>query len=85
MYCPANQSLETTPGLQNAVAVWQDPTVVDTSGNRVKVTCNPLSGSEFPIGQTWVTCDAVDRRSNSTCVFQIGVKGTFGFNLSIQS
>ena len=83
MFCPAHQSLETKPGLPTAVAVWQDPTVADISGNKSKVTCHPLSGSEFPIGQTWVTCEAVDGISdNITCAFQIGVTGTFHFHLS---
>ena len=76
MSCPTNQSLETNPGLPTAVAVWQDPNVTDNSGDMPNVTCNPVSGSKFPIGQTLVTCEAVDGNSNNNkCIFQLEVKG----------
>ena len=77
MPCPGNQSLETKPGQLTAFAVWQDPTVSDLSGNLSSVTCSSLSGSEFPIGQTWVTCEGAEGVINNiTCVFQIDVTGT---------
>ena len=82
MPCPGNQSLETKPGQLTASAVWQDTGVFDLSGNMSSVTCHPLSGSEFPIGQTWVTCRGADGLNNITCVFQIDVTGTFIFQQS---
>ena len=74
--CPDNQTSDTQPGQAFAVAVWQDPTATDNSGNVPKVTCDPQSESEFTIGQTLVTCEAVDSSGNNkTCDFQITVEG----------
>ena len=75
--CAFNQTLDTRPGQPIAVAVWQSPFAVDNSGDIPDVTCDPQSGSEFTIGQTLVTCEAVDSSGNSnTCSFQINVNGT---------
>ena len=75
--CPLNQTLDTKPGQPTAVAVWQHPIATDNSGEKPNVTCDSLSGNEFTIGQTLVTCEAVDSSGNNeTCRFQISVKGT---------
>ena len=74
--CPFNQSLDTQPGQPTAVAVWQHPSVSDNSCDKPWVTCKPLSGSNFTIGQTLVTCEAVDSSgNNNTCSFHIDVQG----------
>ena len=75
--CPFNQTLNTKPGLPTIVAIWQHPSATDNSGDKPIVTCNPMSGSNFTIGQTLVTCEAVDSSgNNNTCTFKINVKGT---------
>jgi HYR domain len=40
-----------------------------------RVTCDPPSGTTFPVGQTLVTCTAVDSSGNtSTCMFTVSVE-----------
>ena len=74
--CSHNQTLDTKQGQAFAVAVWQDPSATDNSGDVSEVTCVPHSGSEFSIGLTLVTCEAVDGSgNNNTCNFEIGVEG----------
>ena len=76
--CPVYQELNTKPGQLTAVAVWQNPSATDNSGDKPTVTCKPSSGSNFAIGQTLVTCEAVDGSGNiNICSFQIYVKGTY--------
>ena len=67
-----------TQGFQKsfAVATWQDPSATDNSGDVPEVTCDPLCGTNFTIGQTLITCEAVGSSgNNNTCSFQIAVKG----------
>ena len=69
--------MNTKLGQAFAVAVWQTPSATDNSGDVPEVTCDPQSGSEFTIGQTLVTCKAVDSSGNiNTCSFQIRVEGS---------
>ena len=83
--CPTSQALNTRPGQQTAVAVWKHPSATDNSGDIPNVICKPLSGSNFTIGQTLVTCEAVDSGGNNvTCSFQIDVKGT-SYYMSLKS
>ena len=59
-----------------AVVVWQDPVATDNSGDVPKITCNPQSGTEFPIGITTVECIAVDGNGNTAgCSFDVEVGG----------
>ena len=75
--CPFNQTLDTQLGQPTALAVWQNPSATDNSGDKPTVTCKPMPRSNFTIGQTLVTCDAVDNSgNNNTCAFQINVKGS---------
>ncbi|XP_072048509.1 uncharacterized protein [Amphiura filiformis] len=72
--CPADQETETDPGKGTAMFVYDNPTATDNSGE-VSVECYPLSGSEFVIGQTTVTCVARDSSENiKTCNFQVLIK-----------
>ena len=62
--------------MPTAVFTWQEPTTSDNSGNIPVVSCDPLSGTYFTIGQTIVTCEANDGHGNkANCSFQINVTG----------
>ena len=43
-----------------AVVTYQPPTATDQVDGQLPVTCNPPSGSVFPIGSTTVACSATD-------------------------
>ena len=59
------------------MVILEDSFASDNSGN-VSVTCDPESGTNFIIGQTPVTCEAVDGSGNkASCSFQITVTGKF--------
>lgn len=71
--CPASFSLLAT-GPSGAVATYTDPTATDCHPANPVVTCNPPSGSTFPVATTTVTCSAMDTAGNSTnCSFTITV------------
>ncbi|XP_072022654.1 hyalin-like [Amphiura filiformis] len=72
--CPTDMGMETDPNKATAVVIYQTPTATDNSGE-VSVVCNPASGSQFPIGQTTVSCVAGDNSKNSeTCDFLVDIK-----------
>jgi hypothetical protein len=50
----------------SGVAVRWKISAVDNVDGRVPVTCDPVSGSVFPIGDTTVECWASDRAGNTT-------------------
>ena len=57
------------------VVVYDVPTATDNSGE-VDVTCVPASGSLFEVGETTVTCSAVDGDGNvTTSTFVVVVTG----------
>ena len=57
--------------------VLEEPFASDNSGN-VSVTCDVHSRANFTIGQTPVTCEAVDGSGNKAdCSFHITVTGKF--------
>ncbi len=67
--CPPNQVI-TTCGT-NAVAKYK----VTASNYTGVLTCNPPSGSTFPLGTTWVTCTATNACGGiATCYFSVTVK-----------
>ena len=73
--CAENQFMNISNGKDTAMIVWEDPKASDNSGN-VSVTCDLLSGTNFTIGQTTVTCEAVDGSGNKAeCFFQVYVTG----------
>ena len=73
--CVENQSKATDEGKPTAVVKWELPVASDNSGN-VPVTCDPESGNNFTIGQTPVTCAAVDGNGNrAVCSFSVNVTG----------
>ena len=73
--CVEDQFRTTDAGKPTAMIKWDDPTASDNSGN-VSVTCDPQSGTNFTIGQTTVTCEAIDGSGNTVaCSFQVTVTG----------
>ena len=76
MQCPTNQTLETNFGQPTAVVNWTNPEVTDNSRQNLTVTCRVESGSKFEIGDTEVTCQAIDPAgNNATCVFTVKIEG----------
>ena len=76
-----DQSVPTDEGKPTAMAVWKDPIVSDNSGI-VSVTCDAQSGVTLTIGETTVTCEAVDGSGNrAQCSFQVIVKGKFSYSI----
>ena len=58
------------------MVTWTPPTATDNVGV-ASVTCDPTSGSVFPVGTTAVTCTATDLAGNtSTCTFNVTVNDT---------
>ncbi|MFA4880246.1 MAG: HYR domain-containing protein [Candidatus Doudnabacteria bacterium] len=49
-----------------AVVTYELPTATDNYDTNVVVTCTPVSGSTFPLGDTTVTCTATDLAGNNT-------------------
>ena len=74
--CPTNQSVETNFGQPTAVVNWTNPEATDNSRKNLTVTCSVESGSKFEIGDTEVTCQAIDPAGNrATCVFTVNIEG----------
>jgi hypothetical protein len=48
-----------------AVVTFVSPSAVDIVDGNLTSSCDPPSGSVFPIGTTWVSCHAVDAAGNS--------------------
>jgi uncharacterized repeat protein (TIGR01451 family) len=70
--CPANQTVPATSAA-GAVVNYPPPTVAHNCGP-VQVTCQPASGSTFPVGATPVTCTVTDILGISTsCTFTVSV------------
>ena len=69
-------STSTDEGKSTAFVLWKHPNATDNSGHVKEVTCYPQAGSQFPIGQTTVTCEALDcAGNNATCYINIDVIG----------
>jgi hypothetical protein len=60
---PANITAVATG--QSGAAVTYSASASDTVDGSVSVTCNPASGSTFPIGTTTVSCSATDAHGNT--------------------
>ena len=77
MNCPGHQAVTTESDKPTQLLEWEPPIATDNSRDDPTVTCNPPSGSNFNIGQTSVTCTAVDAHGNSkNCIFYVDVNGT---------
>ena len=74
--CPVNQTVITQPSQANATVVWTDPQATDNSGQNLTIACDADSGNDFKIGETEVTCEAVDPTGNqATCTFTVKIEG----------
>ena len=74
--CPVNQTVNTEPSKAYSSVSWTDPQVTDNSGQIPTIICDAESGSHFGIGETEVTCQAVDPTGNqATCTFTVKIKG----------
>jgi len=72
--CPANVSVTGVVGSSQAVS-FAAPTVSNGTAP-VVTTCNPASGSSFPLGTTPVTCIATDaQQRTATCSFSATLAG----------
>ncbi len=74
--CPLNITQSAPTGQCSATVTYSLPTVSENCGAAPTPTCNPPSGSTFPIGTTTVNCMATDTSSNTgTCSFTVTVTG----------
>jgi hypothetical protein len=73
--CPADiTTSENPPGSGGAVVSYSAPTVSDNCPGVGTPTCNPPSGSTFPLGATMVTCTVSDASNNTaSCTFTVTV------------
>jgi len=70
--CPSDITVDNDAGECGAVVTFTS-TVTDNCPGAT-VTCDPASGSTFPVGTTTVTCTAVDASGNdATCTFTVTV------------
>ena len=68
--CPANVTVRGVTG-SSQPATYPAPTV-SGGATPVTVTCNPASGSTFPLGGTAVSCTASDAQTRqATCAFNV--------------
>ena len=67
--CPNNISVPNEPGKRGAVVRYENPSATGCG----RVTCDHLSGSFFPLGETIVTCTS---SAGPACSFKVTVKGT---------
>jgi lysophospholipase L1-like esterase len=71
--CPADIELVSHQGQPQPTADFDTPPA-QNGELPVNVTCTPVSGSDFPNGQTIVTCEATDARARKgTCMFSVVV------------
>ncbi|XP_033111723.1 hyalin-like [Anneissia japonica] len=62
---------------QLATVTWSDPVVRDNVDSGLSATCSPSSGSSFNVGETDVTCSAVDTDGNkASCSFSVNITGS---------
>lgn len=82
---PSNVTMEAV-GPTGRVVTYTNPTATDIVDGTVPVTCTPASGSMFPLGDTAVSCTAVDAHGNSaSSVFHVVVQDTTGPSLILPS
>jgi fibronectin type 3 domain-containing protein len=64
----------TTNDSDGTPVTYSAPSATDLVDDSVQVTCDPASGSKFPVGSTTVTCSATDAHNNTgTSSFQVNV------------
>ena len=71
---PSDMTVEATSS-SGAVGTFTSPTSSDLVDGSVTVSCSPVSGSTFALGETTVTCSATDSHSNTaTTTFKVKVQ-----------
>jgi len=72
--CPADIAVHSVPTPTQAVTF--DPPMVTGGATPVQTTCDPASGSTFPLGATKVNCTASDASSRTAmCSFNVTLSG----------
>jgi hypothetical protein len=80
---PSNRVVEAN-GPSGSVVAYTEPTATDATEGPKPVSCNPASGSTFPLGGTTVTCTASDSHGNtSSASFTVTVVDTTKPNLIV--
>ncbi|WP_139839273.1 HYR domain-containing protein, partial [Christiangramia flava] len=73
--CPGDMTVTTATGQNYAIVEFADATATDNCDVTVEQTAGPLSGSQFPIGDTTVTFTATDNSGNTAeCSFTVTVE-----------
>jgi hypothetical protein len=62
--CPADVTVKAEAGCEGAHVTFASATAQDNCDNALPTTCDPPSGSFFPLGPTTVTCSATDACGN---------------------
>ena len=76
--CSGDQIIKADEDRPTAMLTWRTPTASDNSEYVPDVFCDPQSGTNFTIGETVVTCVAVDESKNTAeCSFEVNVKGDY--------
>jgi hypothetical protein len=74
--CPPDMTVSNDSGLCSAVVDFPTPTVSGTNAGDI-VTCDPVSGSTFPVGTNDVTCAVTQAETNlASCSFMVTVNDT---------
>ena len=77
-------SFQTEKAKPTAVVEWKQARASDNSQISPQVSCNLQSGTNFNIGRTNVTCEAVDGSGNrAECSFQVDVIGKYSCTVCI--
>lgn len=80
---PSNRVVEAN-GPSGSVVSYTGPTATDAAEGPKPVSCNPASGSTFPLGGTTVTCTASDSHGNTSAAsFTVNVVDTTKPNLIV--
>lgn len=82
---PSDATVEAA-GPSGARYTYTNPTASDDTDGPVPVSCEPASGSTFPLGDTTVTCTATDKAGNrATATFAVHVVDTTPPTLTVPS
>ncbi|MGP4076906.1 DUF7948 domain-containing protein [Halobacillus sp. K22] len=72
--CPDDIRVTSDPGIRGAIVNFDSPTVIEDCPLGFSVTCDPPSGTLFPIGNTVVTCTVTDPCDRlEECYFTVNV------------
>ncbi|MCH4823312.1 HYR domain-containing protein [Gramella lutea] len=72
--CIGDLAVSAAENVDYAVVNFADPSLSDNCGATLTQTEGPVSGSQFPLGTTTITFEAIDNAGNtSTCSFSITV------------